>query len=411
MLPNNLKIENELISLLVYYPECVPQVASIVTAKDFYHLQNQENFKIIIETFKSDGSIDLTKIQKIYDYDTELIGYVSPSFAKKLSTELRDISQKRSIITMVNEVQARIDEKTGSQMVEAIIKTLTKISSTVKNEHTDIKSIIEEVYNSWELTKGNDIIGLKTGYSKIDFAISGMQEGHLWVIGGYTNYGKSTFAISILCNLLKNYLDKSYLFCSLEMSKEQICQKIISNLLHDSVFNIRKNPKDERSLKARAFLETSKLEITDNLYTVEQLNLKINEMILLGNKPSVVFLDFIQNIQGEGKSEYEKITTAIIELQRLTKKYKICLVVLSQVNNQSADFKEVIGFKSSGALASAADITIQIIRNKVDEIKMKSDNKEYEFADMKLFVQKNRHGISTTEDLEFDISKGLIINH
>ena len=80
------------------------------------------------------------------------------------------------------------------------------------------------------------------------------------------------------------------------------------------------------------------------------------------------------------------------------------------MNNQSAKTNEIMGFKSSGALAAAGDITIQIVRDKIKELEAAKNGLSTDYVDMGLVVQKSRHGRGGYVKLDFDITKGLIVN-
>lgn len=400
--PHNIELEKQLINLMVLYPETLPVIISLVASGDFYHLLNRGNFETIKKSYSRDGTVDLTEIKKIYEYTCQ--DYISPQFAKSLAKKLREISRKRSLFALASSIHEKVKDTNSLKLMQKISKSLSLINST-STKQVAFSDLVEDTKLKIEKNKAKDILGLTTGFYELDKIISGLQATHVWVLGGYTNYGKTTVAIAILCNLLKNHKDNYLLFCSLEMSKEQIIHKIISNFTRKTFGDYRQNFNQEikdhfENLKA------AKLEITDDLFDIESIEMKIRGMEIQNKKPFVVFIDFIQNIQG-GDNEYEKITNAMVRLQSLAKKLELCFVILSQVNNESAKTKsEVIGFKSTGAIAAVADITIQVVRNKLKEL-----DAGLEHVDMKLVIQKNRHGQGAVIDLEFDTSKGLIINH
>ena len=79
------------------------------------------------------------------------------------------------------------------------------------------------------------------------------------------------------------------------------------------------------------------------------------------------------------------------------------------MNNQSAEIKsETIGFKSTGALAAAADFTIQLVRDKQKEIIAAENGTATDYVNLGLIVQKSRHGRGGVVQIDFDITKGLI---
>jgi len=404
--PHNLQLEAEIL-WLCFFTESLPRIASLLSPSDFYNNINKENFVEAIKSYKEKGFIDLKNIKSLYAYDAE---YVAEYMADKLCADLRDLSKQRALMIMAEKVPQVIKDKGSKEAVESILKTIIHLTRATQSKKTDAKSVAAKVHEIWVKTKDQEIVGIPCGYSELDNFIGGIQRGHLWVLGGYTNYGKTTLAISFITHLMR--INEPLLFCSLEMSQEQIFEKIVANMTRETPNWNRKNCYDRKVVDAYTKASNSNLEITDDLYTVEQIGMKIQEMSIRGNKPLVVFIDFIQNMQGDKKTEYERITNNMIELQKMAREMDVCIFVLSQVNNQSAEFKsEIIGFKSSGAIAAAADITIQIIRDKAKELENAIEEKNITIVDLGLLVQKSRHGRGGFMKLDFDITKGLIVGH
>ncbi len=406
MLPHNLQAEKDILWLLITRHTTVPKISVQLEPDDFYNLTNKNNYIIALESYRSDGFVDITKMTKAYEYDSE---YVSELWIPKLVKKLKDNAKKRKLVYIAEEINQEVEDGDLDEIIQKIITRTSEIIGD-KDVKTDALTIVGKVMQRYEDTKEVDLIGVSTGFHELNDMIGGFQKGFLWVVGGYTNYGKTTFAISLLSHLIKQ--DQSVLFCSTEMSQEQIIEKLLSNLTRQTPTWNRKNCDQAVVLKGISEIELSKLQVTDTTNTVAQITLKIQEMAANNDLPLVVFVDFIQNIQGPGSNEYERITRAIMELQILARRMNVCIVVLSQVNNQSAKVdSETIGFKSSGALASAADLTIQIVRDKKKEIEAATAGTPTELVEVGLVVQKNRHGRGGYITLEFDITKGLIVGH
>lgn len=407
MIVNDLQAEKDVIWLLIENPENVPAITSQLSPDDFYHIANKNNFILSVESYKKDGIVDIHKIEKIYEYGRDS-HYVSALWIPRLVKQLKECSKKRMLSAMVSQVNVEIEKKGADELIRNSMELLTKASSEVEVIKTDAHDIALRVAKSWKDSQGKELIGLSCGYFEIDEKISGMRPGHVWIVGGYTNYGKTTLAISFLVHLMKSEL--SFLFCSIEMSQEEIFEKIVANLTRQTANWNRRNYNLPMVQDAMIQASKGKIEITDHISTVEGIVLKVQEMAIRGIKPAVVFIDFIQNLGGKG-TEYERITNNIRELQQAAKRLKICFVVLSQVNNQSAGTTEVMGFKGSGALPAAGDLTIQIVRSKTKEIENAKNNAGIEIVDMELLIQKNRHGRGGIVKVDFNVSKGLIVGH
>ena len=409
MIPNNPQTEADVIWLLMNYQNAPIAIMSHLSADDFYNLNHRQNFISAIESYKKDGVVDFHKIERLYDYGAEY--YVSELWTPKLVKELKELSKKRKLLKLSDNIQLEIQKQNADVVLKNTMQELVNVNAETQKAHSDVFTIAKKTIEQWKVSKDKDLIGTSTGFPEIDKLISGFQPGHFWVVGGYTNYGKTTLAISFLSHLLRN-TESPLLYCSIEMSQIQIFEKIISNFTRETPYWNAKNFYLPMVQDAVLKVSKSKLEITDDVFDVDGIILKIQEMIINGNKPEVVFVDFIQNVKGKGNSEYERITNATLQLQSAARMFNVCIVVLSQVNNQSTGTSsEVIGFKSSGALPAAGDITIQIVRDKAKEVEAAKLGTATDFVDMSLIIQKNRHGRCGGFPFDFDVTKGLIVNH
>ena len=71
-------------------------------------------------------------------------------------------------------------------------------------------------------------VGLNTDYEELDKITTGLYDGNFIVIGGRPASGKSTFGLSLMVNIC-THSEVNAGFFSLEMSKKEITDKIMSN--------------------------------------------------------------------------------------------------------------------------------------------------------------------------------------
>jgi len=250
---------------------------------------------------------------------------------------------------------------------------------------------LEEVYDSsfYLETAINDRISPKgpaTGFDKIDDNSKCLKKGHFWVIGGYTNTGKTQFSLQVA-----EQLRCKFSFISMEMDGGDIMERILKikmshSLLEDKAMEeIIKNP----------------FEIPTHLIQIHEI-----EKYILENNFEVVFIDFIQLVQGGGKLEYERMSNVSTRLQALAKRSNTCIVALSQVSEEFQKNKsfQTLGFKGSGGIASACDMGIILTR----DVNNESNDRIVPFQ---VSVRKNRHGRTGKFEFCFDTFTGMIRDH
>jgi replicative DNA helicase len=230
----------------------------------------------------------------------------------------------------------------------------------------------------------------------------------LWIIGGYTNLGKTYASLNILTHLLKQ--GKRTVFYSLEMSRVDIISRILGILTGENGSSIAKGYVEKTKVEtALETIRTSNLGIHSSKTELSQILLSMYEESIK-NKPELFVVDFLQLITVKGtSSEYEAVTHAILELQKASKRFKIPIIVLSQVSNDGArqGDQQVMGFKGSGAIASSADLAIELVSGEesVKELREKMNNGEP--VKIKWHIKKNRHGRVGSMNMEFTGKTGI----
>ena len=102
----------------------------------------------------------------------------------------------------------------------------------------------------------------------------------------------------------------------------------------------------------------SKLHLYDNVHTFKEIE-KLAEEI----QPDIIFIDFIQSINHDWASEYEKTTNLAIDMQKLAIDKNITIFSLSQVNNASRNSDSTaITLKWSWALFASSDVIFTLYR-------------------------------------------------
>lgn len=212
------------------------------------------------------------------------------------------------------------------------------------------------------------LLGLPTGIPALDGITSGLQPSKVWVIGGYNAYGKTYFMTNIANRLID--MDKRVCIVTLEMTKEDILDRLIAERLSLSVYELAatKNSKEVESQvkNIESHIEKGNLVILDSLYELEDVvsKLKIENA---NRKIDVMFLDFVQLVRdGQSKSSYESLSRVSARFQELAKELGMCTVLLSQISNEAQkDYNSgVYGFKGAGEIGQVADVAIRIKRYK-----------------------------------------------
>ena len=235
--------------------------------------------------------------------------------------------------------------------------------------------------------------GFDTGFKKLDENTKGLKKHHFWLIGGYSNTGKSQFAFQVIEKVINDGAKVALL--SLEMSGEDVMERIL---------NIKTSRWVEEH-KAANEIVGKDFQIVTHMHKLGEISKYISD-----NDFDVVFIDYLQIIQTKGNhSIYERMVEVSGTLKRLCQKKGVCIVGLSQVSEDSKKSRSFgnMGFKGAGELGADSDVGIILSRNFDDE-------REKEYANdcvpMEVILRKNRFGRTGQYDIFFNRKNGIIQN-
>jgi len=190
--------------------------------------------------------------------------------------------------------------------------------------------------------------GFKTGYQQIDSTIlPGLLPGQLWVYLAKTGAGKTVF----LCNLAVNMRAHKQLIVSLEMTREEVYDRLRRiYLFHHPLHN------DDQVEDA-----LSNIYICDeNRMGEDELNDLLDEFeVEAGDKPNIVYVDYLGYFArgAKGNGQYEKVTNAVMSLKATAKKNRCTVIAPAQVNRMAKEGKpiDIDDARDSGAIEETAD--------------------------------------------------------
>ena len=182
--------------------------------------------------------------------------------------------------------------------------------------------------------KVNDSI-IPTGFVWIDERIFGAVKWNIMTICARTGWGKTTLGLNIALNMLKQY---KVGFVSLEMTEEEICDKIVSRIarVRHSALTINKfKDREVEWIKAKAFdikFAIDNLMRAYDCYNIETLGEAINQMA--DRWCDVVFVDWIWMIEAGGNNQPERVRNIMAKMKQLAITRNIAIIAMQQLNRQ-----------------------------------------------------------------------------
>lgn len=344
------------------------------------------------------------RLQKVYDTiksipDEELKRdwYIHTEFAKiganKLIIEImtsdyfsynayKDIEYlcKTAILWKEMEIDESIE---GFKKLDIIRKELFKKMSGWESKKYAVDNVLNESYLLSKQAKEKKwILWYSTWLKTLDKYTDWLQKWTVMRVTAYSNIGKSKLSYHV-CNSIINQWAK-ILYFSLEVKSQFVFYNLLCNRYWLDFWSVARGCWHDMDISK---MQNADIEIIDDKYKLEDIILYTES-----RKPDVVFIDFVQNIQTEWKSEYESMTKIATSIQQLAIKNNIAVFDLSQISNDWAWYELwwVIKSKWSGALVASADIWLVMQREKWTNHNI-------------LYVAKNKFWTNTKAiDLEFN---------
>ena len=275
-------------------------------------------------------------------------------------------------------------------------RNITKFTLSSDNEYKDaIKP---------QDTGGKTALVLRTGFD-IDWMITGIRPGELFVLAGRPSVGKTSLMMNIAQNMALGNEHTPIGIFSLELPARKIIVRMLCNLTRTSINDLQEQRIQENLNKAGEQLCKSKILI-DDTGSLDITNLCANaRRMKVNHDVKVIFIDYLQLVKGQVRSNVSrKNEVAMISgsLKALAKELNIPVVVLAQLNCQAepqGDTPKLSNLRESDAIEQDADVVALLHRDRKQYDQ--KDGEEAKPLPAELIITKNRHGSCGTVNLNF----------
>ena len=346
----SIEVEEQILGISICETKCFIQVMELkVKESDFYFDRNKILFNAIKTVFREKQTTDMLMIMEYLKNNNTLdkvggISKISGLMSEVITTSnikayveaLKEYSQKRYLINISKNIQLNIDK--SPEEIQQVVNTLI-VDMTTESVTETVEGQEEEYLNVLDKRMKGEINPLRTGLRDLDNNITGFSGGDLVTIFAFSGVGKTTLATQIALNVIRQ--KKKVLFFSLEMPKEQIRDRIISNLTNIPFRNIKYGRLKEEELNkvimANNYLSKDKGLVVSEEDELVDITSKIQYEVLKNNI-DIIFIDYINlvNITGNNKEEHQKITECTRLFKKLAKSIKKPIVILAQGKQESA---------------------------------------------------------------------------
>jgi len=418
--PHNAEAEQTVLASALLDHVAVEKILNLLSNDDFYFEANKEIFDSIKSVHMKNFPVDaLTvseelKIREKIDYvgGFEYLIKLTENIITSKNVEaycniIKEKATLRKLISTSNEIIEK-GYKENEEVQKLIELAETRIFSISQNRNinsfTDIKDVLLNVFNQLEeraMTKGS-ITGITTGYNDLDRMTSGLQRSDLILLAARPSMGKTALALNIAMNAVKS--GSSCALFSLEMSKEQYVQRIISMESMVESNKLRSGNLEEEDWNR--LLSTMSSISSYNVFIDDTASISMFEMmskcrrLKMEKGLDIIIVDYLQ-LMSDGSNttnRQQEISNISRGLKALARELNCPVVALSQLSRAPElrqDHRPIMSdLRESGAIEQDADVVMMLYR---DEYYHKEESEKKGITEV--IITKQRNGPVGTVEL------------
>jgi replicative DNA helicase len=384
--PHSVEAEEALLGALLINPDAMLNVISFLRPEDFFILRNRWVYEAMLRIHDREEAIDnlivteelrvLGHLEKIGDgYVTYLINNTPTSLhAEVYGRIIERTAVRRRILEAAGEIsQLAITESIDIEKV--ISEARFSINEAVK-DHIEgsslrrVDEIVLEYYNEAEAAFEQEtgvIEIIETGFKSVDKLLN-MERGHYAIFAGPPGSGKTAFCIAVMLNMAK--AGHTILFQSIEMTGDEVIRRMFAIEADIQLTKLKlggmTDKEWDRFVEATGVIGGLNIWIDDaKKPTLQNISSSVDKV-----EPDVVFVDYLQLIREEGRSNENLRVAAISKgLNELGDEYDTLVIALSQLSRKYADRKEkrpvLQDLRESGQIEQDADTVAFVHREEM----------------------------------------------
>lgn len=427
--PNNIDAEISLLGAILIDSESVVKIADTIDAEDFYDSKHKRIYSAIKDLYNNHEAVDVLTLSNRLknDGNLELIG--GPSYLTELTNYVPTASHIEQYAEIVTQKALRrrliqasreltelgYDEsKKLNELVEEAEARLFDVSKQhVKQDIISLEDVLAASFDRLdELHKDKGKIrGVPTGYKDLDNILAGFQPSDLVILAARPSMGKTALALNFAHNIAIQS-DKPVLIFSLEMSKEQLVDRLLSMESGVDAWALRTgnlNDSDfEKIGRAMGTLSEAQVFIDDSPgITISDLRTKARREAHK-RQLGLIIVDYLQLMSGGSKfggdgNRVQEISEISRGLKGVARELNVPILALSQlsrsVESRHPQIPQLADLRESGSIEQDADVVAFIYREEY----YNPDTERKKITD--ILIKKHRNGPTGGVELYFDNEK------
>ncbi|MBT3864908.1 replicative DNA helicase [Candidatus Peregrinibacteria bacterium] len=423
--PHNLEAERSVLGALLIDKEAILKVSDFLHADDFYHDAYGIVYDAILSLYDSRTPVDIITLSAHLEDSGKLKIIGGASLLAELANEVptsthifqyASIVKQKSVLRKLINAGDKIkslgfkEEDDVENLIDQAEKSLFGVSQLhIKDRFVHIKDVLSKTYEKisdlHDPEAKDKYRGVPTGFRDLDNILSGLQPSDLVILAARPSMGKTALALNIAQNVAKKGFSIGVI--SLEMSKEQLVERMFCSLLSVDSWKLRtgKLSDDDFSRIGNVMdeLNNMKIYIDDSIGgSIAELKAKARRL-KMEQGLDVLVIDYLQLMSGSGSAYQSNRVQEISEISRslkeLARELSVPIVALSQLSRavemRPSKVPQLSDLRESGAIEQDADVVMMLYREDYYE----EDSARPGMTD--IYIRKHRNGPIGRVELAF----------
>ncbi len=420
--PQNIEAEEAILGGILLDPEAISRVSDRLVSEAFYisahkeiyqaakqlHAQGKPTDLLVVTAWLTDHDL-LTRIGGKSKLAQLVDRTVSAVNIDSLALLVMDKYQRRQLIKAGNEI-VQLGFETETELPQVLDKAEQKVFSISQERSQQgllpLTDVLMHAFQEIETRhQGVALPGIPCGFYDLDAITSGFQRSDLIIIAGRPAMGKTSFALNIAHNIAAMYKFPVAVF-SLEMSREQLVQRLISSEagIESSYLRsgrITQNQWEPLSRAIGVLSDTSMyIDDTPNITVTEMRSQARRLQAEQGTELGLILIDYLQLMEGGGDNRVQELSKITRSLKGLARELNTPVIALSQLSRgvEARTVKRPLlsDLRESGSIEQDADIVMMLYREEY----YTPDTPDRGIAEV--IIAKHRNGPTGTVKLLFD---------
>jgi replicative DNA helicase len=433
--PHNVEAEEAVLGSLLVDPDSIIETSIFLKPEAFYREKNQWVYDACLALYDRNEAINQITVAQELTTQGRLeavggAGYLS-LLVERLPTSLHvehyarivhRLFVMRRLISAAGQIAA-IGYEAEADLDSALNKAEDALFRVRRGESPrdfiHIRRVLEQYWEEGSLIgaglgEAGRLPHVDTGFPALDELLGGMQRSDMVILAARPSLGKSSLALGIARNAALEQGAQVAVF-SLEMSKEQLVQRLLS--MEAEV--------DSKRVRLRQYTPSQEKRVMDAtgklsglpIYIDDSPALRVVEMRSKARRLhyergiDLIIVDYLQLIRGDGRSEnkVQEISDISRSLKALAREIECPVLAVSQlsraVESRPSHVPMLSDLRESGSIEQDADVVMFIYR---DEVYIKKEDwdrinpeKPYPEGIANLIVAKHRNGPQGQRNLRF----------